>query len=155
MQYSFATADNIFEVKQLLAASDLLHEDLDPRQLNHFRLAWDGSKLVGVVGLEIKGDCALLRSLAVDAAYRNRNIATNLIGDAENYAKSLKLSRLYLLTMTAENFFSSCGYQKTDRNSAPVAILATTEFKSLCPATAVCMVKNLDEGIDAKPNPER
>jgi amino-acid N-acetyltransferase len=148
MHYAFATADNESEVKLLLAASDLLHEDLDPRQLNHFRTAWDGSRLVGVVGLEIKGDCALLRSLAVDAAYRNRKIATGLIGDIEKYAKSMNLSRLYLLTMTAENFFSRCGYQKTDRNSAPATILETTEFKSLCPATAVCMVKHLHDGTD-------
>ena len=106
MKYSFATADNEPEIKQLLAAGELHHEDLEPHQLKHFMLAWEGSKLVGVVGLEIKADCGLLRSLAVDAVYRNRKIASRLVSDIENYAKSLQLKTLFLLTMTAEEFFN-------------------------------------------------
>ena len=137
MKYSFATADNEPEIKQLLAAGELHHEDLEPHQLKHFMLAWEGSKLVGVVGLEIKADCGLLRSLAVDAVYRNRKIASRLVSDIENYAKSLQLKTLFLLTMTAEEFFSRRGFQKTARNSAPAGIQETTEFKNLCPVSAV------------------
>ncbi|UCD81284.1 MAG: GNAT family N-acetyltransferase [Desulfobacterales bacterium] len=143
MKYALATADNGPQIKQLLAAGELHHEDLDPHQLKHFMLAWEGSKPVGVVGLEIKQDCALLRSLAVDAAFRNRKIATRLVSEIEDYAKSLKVSTLFLLTMTAENFFAGCGYLKTDRESAPAGIQQTTEFQNLCPASAVCMVKHL------------
>lgn len=148
MKYAFATADNETEIKQLLAASDLHHEDLDPRQLKHFMLAWEGCKLVGVVGLEIKADCALLRSLAVDTAFRSRKIATRLVTNIEDYAKSLQVSTIYLLTMTAEDFFNKRGFQKADRNSAPALIQETTEFKNLCPASAVCMVKHLDANIE-------
>jgi amino-acid N-acetyltransferase len=143
MKYSFATADNEPEIKQLLAAGELHHEDLEPHQLKHFMLAWEGSKLVGVIGLEIKADCGLLRSLAVDAAYRNRKIASRLVSDIENYAKSLQLKTLFLLTMTAEEFFRRRGFQKTARNSAPAGIQETSEFKNLCPVSAVCMVKYL------------
>jgi amino-acid N-acetyltransferase len=143
MNYSFGTAGNEKQIKQLLAASDLHHEDLEPYQLKHFRLAWEGSKLVGVIGLEIKADCGLLRSLAVDAVYRNRKIASRLVNDIENYAKFLQLKTLFLLTMTAEEFFSRRGFQKTSRNSAPAGIQETTEFKNLCPVSAVCMVKDL------------
>jgi amino-acid N-acetyltransferase len=148
MKISFAAAANEPEIKQLLAASELHHDDLDPSQLKNFMLAWEGSKLVGVVGIEIKADCALLRSLAVDAVYRNRKIASGLVNDMENYAKSLQLRRLYLLTMTAEEFFSGRGFRKIDRNSAPAGIQQTTEFKKLCPASAICMVKHLTDGID-------
>jgi amino-acid N-acetyltransferase len=150
MKISFATAGNEPEIKQLLAASELHHDDLDSSQLKNFILAWEGSKLVGVVGLEIKADCALLRSLAVDAVYRNRKIATGLVKGMENYAKSLQLSRLYLLTMTAEEFFSRRGFRKTDRNSAPAGIQQTTEFKNLCPASAICMVKHLPDGLEER-----
>jgi amino-acid N-acetyltransferase len=143
MNYSFATADNEPEIKLLLAASELHHEDLEPHQLKHFMLAWEGSKLVGVIGLEIKADCGLLRSLAVDAVYRNRKIASRLVRSIEDYAKSLQLKTLFLLTMTAEEFFSRRGFQKTARNSAPAGIQETTEFKNLCPVSAVCMVKYL------------
>ena len=150
MKYSLATLDSETEIKQLLAANELHYSDLDPHQLKHFLLAREGSKLAGVVGIEIKADCGLLRSLAVDAVYRNRKIATRLVREMENYAKSLQLTTLYLLTMTAEEFFSRRGFQKIDRNSAPAGIQQTTEFKNLCPASAVCMVKHLTDGIDER-----
>ena len=63
----------------------------------------------------------------------------------EEYAKSLKVSTLYLLTITAEAFFQKQGYRQTARNSAPLEIQLTTEFQSLCPASAVCMAKLLDD----------
>ena len=143
MEYLFAKADDESAIKQLLAGSDLHHEDITTAQLKHFLLGWDGSRLVAVVGLEIKNHSALLRSLAVDANYRNRKTAARLVGDIEDYAESLKVDTLYLLTMTAEAFFKKCGYQRTARDSAPAGIQKTTEFQTLCPASAACMVKHL------------
>lgn len=143
MQYSFAGAQNESEIKQLLAGCDLINADITTDLIKHFLLGWDGPRLVAVVGLEIKNQGALLRSLAVDAGYRNRSIATGLVEKIEDYAKSLNVDTLYLLTMTAETFFKKCGYRLTARDSAPAGIQETTEFKNLCPASAACMVKHL------------
>ena len=143
MEYSFASADNGSAIKQLLAGCDLPHEDITTALFKHFLLGWDGPGLVTVVGLEIKNQDALLRSLAVDAEYRNRGIATSLVSQIEDCARSLNVGTLYLLTMTAEAFFKKCGYRPTERDCAPAGIQGTTEFKSLCPASAVCMVKHL------------
>ena len=143
MKYSFAIEDNGPEIRRLLADSDLHHEDITTAQLKHFVLGWDGSKLVAVMGLEIKNDSALLRSLAVDADYRNRGIATRLVGKIEDYAKSMGVNTLYLLTLTAEAFFEKCGYRQIARDSALAGIQETTEFRNLCPASAVCMVGHL------------
>jgi amino-acid N-acetyltransferase len=145
MRYLFAGADNESEIKRLLAGCDLLHADITPAMLEHFLLGWDGARLVAVVGLEIKDHSALLRSLAVDAAYRNRNIATALVGKMEDHARSLKVDRLYLLTLTAEAFFKKCGYRTAERDSAPAGIQGTAEFNNLCPASAVCLVKDLNK----------
>ena len=143
MNYSFATEDNRPEIKQLLTDSDLHHEDISTAHLKHFLLGWDGPKLVAVIGLEIKNHSALLRSLAVDAGYRNRGIAPRLVGEIEDYAKSMEVETLYLLTMTAEAFFKKCDYRRIARDSAPAGIQKTTEFRNLCPASAVCMVRHL------------
>jgi len=143
MEYSFAGADNESGIKQLLADCDLLHEDITPALVEHFLLGWDGARLTAVVGLEIKNHVALLRSLAVDPEYRNRRIATTLVDKIEDYARSLKVDTLYLMTMTAEAFFKKYAYRLTARNSAPAAMQGTAEFKNLCPASAVCMVKHL------------
>ena len=143
MNYSFATEENEPEIKQLLTDSDLHHEDIAAAQLKHFILGWDGPKLVALIGLEIKNHSALLRSLAVDADYRNRGIATRLVGKIEDYAKLMEVDSLYLLTMTADAFFEKCGFRRIARDSAPAGIQETTEFQTLCPASAVCMVRHL------------
>ena len=143
MKYSFATEDNDPEIKRLLTDVDLHHEDIITSQLKHFVLGWDGPKLVAVIGLEIRNHSALLRSLAVDEDYRNRGIATRLVGEIEAYAKSMEVDTLYLLTLTADIFFEKRGYQRIARDSAPAGIQETTEFRNLCPANAVCMVRHL------------
>lgn len=145
MKFSVASAQDGEQIKQLLAASDLPYEDIGSSELKHFLLVKDENAvtLAGVVGLELKDDVALLRSLAVERAYRGQGLAVQLVHNIEAYARSQKVSTLYLLTLTAEAFFTKRKYQITDRQSAPAALQETTEFKGLCPETAVCMKKHL------------
>ena len=145
MKFSFASAEDEEQIKQLLAASDLPHQDISSSELQHFLIVKDENALTlaGVVGLEQKDDVALLRSLAVDSAYRRQGLATQLVHKIEEYARSQKVATLYLLTLTAEAFFAKRGFQITDRQSAPAVLQDTTEFKGLCPETAVCMKKHL------------
>ena len=130
-------------IRQLLTLCGLPHEDITPEHLRHFWVIKERGEILGVVGLEVFGRMALLRSLAVDPRFRNRGFASELTKKAEENAPSLKVEVLYLLTMTAESYFRKRGYQKTERNSAPPEIQGTTEFQSLCPASSVCMVKML------------
>ena len=145
MKYSFASTEDEKQIKQVLEASDLHHQDISPSALQDFLIVKDdnASTIVGVVGLEQKGNVGLLRSLAVAKAYRRQGLAIQLVTKIEEYARSKKVATLYLLTLTAEDFFSKRGYQKADRKSAPPVLQETTEFKSLCPETAVCMKKHL------------
>ncbi len=70
-------------------------------------------------------------------------VASHLAERAEECAASLKIEALYLLTITAEGFFAKRGYHRVERDSAPSSVRETAEFKNLCPASAVCMVKYL------------
>ncbi|UCF92770.1 MAG: GNAT family N-acetyltransferase [Desulfobacterales bacterium] len=143
MKITFATAHDEPEVKQMLAANGLHFQDITANHLKHFLRVRDASRLVGLVGLEVKGPCALLRSLAVDSQYRGRGLGSRLVQRAEEHAQSLQVDTVYLLTLTAEDFFARRGYVKTDRQAAPAVLQETAEFENLCPATAVCMVKQL------------
>lgn len=144
MKYSFATAEDERQIKRILSTSGLEHRDISTSQLQHFLKVEDtNASTIGVVGVELKGNAGLLRSLAVAEAYRRKGLATQLVNKIEAYARSKKVDTLYLLTLTADFFFSARGYLKTDRKSAPPEIQETTEFKSLCPQTAVCMKKYL------------
>lgn len=145
MKISFASAEDEKKIKAVLTASGLQHQDISPSHLQHFLVLKDGpnSTLTGVVGLELKNNNALLRSLAVIEPERSKGLATQLVREIEKYAKSQQVDTLYLLTLTAERFFAKQGYRKTDRKSAPPDIQETAEFNSLCPETAVCMKKQL------------
>ena len=145
MKYSFASAEDEEKIKHILAAGDLPYQDISSSLLQHFLIVKDdnASIIAGVVGLEQIDDVGLLRSLAVAKAYRRKGLATQLVNKIEEYARSKKVATLYLLTLTAEFFFTKQGYQKADRESAPPVLQKTTEFKSLCPETAVCMKKHL------------
>jgi amino-acid N-acetyltransferase len=143
MEIGFAAATDKGQIKDLLSENDLIYEDITSSHLKHFLILREDTLLLGVVGLEVLDRFALLRSLAVKSNYRNKEIGSKLLKAAEDYAQSFNVETLYLLTTTADEFFAKHGYEKADRNSAPASVHKTTEFCSLCPSTAVCMIKNL------------
>ena len=101
--------------------------------------------LVGVIALERFGAEALLRSLAVAPEYRKRGIGHQLVARLEKDARTVGVTRLFLLTETAEHFFLKLGYSPLDRHFVSEALRQTAEFRSLCPVSAVCMSKMLLE----------
>ncbi|HSQ33197.1 MAG TPA: arsenic resistance N-acetyltransferase ArsN2, partial [Gemmatimonadaceae bacterium] len=98
-----------------------------------------GGVLVGVAGLEVCCNNALLRSVAVDPAWRShgigRALVTRLIADAE----SRGIHALYLLTTSAERYFPGFGFREITRDEVPEDVRATAEFRSACPASATVM----------------
>jgi amino-acid N-acetyltransferase len=130
-------------VKSLLTESQLPTADLSPEKLEHFFGCGTADMLKGVVGLEIYGTVALLRSLAVAPAYRGSGCGKALVAEAERYAQSKRVTELYLLTMTAERFFERLGYTRSVRENAPEAIRQAKEFSDLCPSSSVFMAKVL------------
>ncbi len=126
----------------LLEACGLPHQDIGPH-LPHFTVARDGGRLVGVIGLEVHGQEALLRSLAVAPDRRGRGIARRLYATVIGQAQRLGLDRLYLLTTTADAFFEMLGFSSVPRESVPQAIREAREFGGLGPGSAVCMLRTV------------
>lgn len=96
-------------------------------------------KLVAVAGLEVCGDNALLRSVAVRPDWRRLGVGCDLVKRIVCHAEERGVRALYLLTMTAEHYFPRFGFEPIDRATVPADISQTLEFKSACPATAVAM----------------
>jgi amino-acid N-acetyltransferase len=147
MKIEFAGPQDEAAIKGLLAEYQLPSEDIRPDQLKHFLVLKDQDRLIGVIGLELYENTALLRSLAIREAYRKQGLAGELVERAEQHARASGVETLYLLTDTAERFLVNRGYQKTERSAAPAIIQQTTEFSSLCPLSSVCMTKNLSEQL--------
>lgn len=135
------------QAQQLLTACNLPSDDLQDavNNLQLFGCAIDGH-LIGLVGLEMHGADALLRSLAVADAARGQGLGDQLLAYAERQATTHGVQAVYLLTTTAEVFFAQRGYRLSDRAAAPLAIAATRQFCGLCPASAAFMRKRLSAG---------
>ena len=127
----------------LLAACSLPNSDISEKKLQHFFGCGQEGDPGGVVGVELYGDVALLRSLAVDRDVRGKGCGKRLVQEAERYAAQSGVKTLYLLTTTAETFFEALGYAKVGRELVPDPIRGTTEFSSLCSSTAAVMAKEL------------
>ena len=130
-------------VIRMLTAAKLPTEDVTPAHCEHFYFAGPASDPTGLVGLELFGDVALLRSLVVAAGNRGAGEGGALLKHAEDQARARGVRALYLLTMTAEAFFAKHDYQRTSRESAPDAIRATREFAGICPASSAFMTRQL------------
>lgn len=128
---------------RLLQDARLPTEDLTEAHVEHFFFAGPAAHPTGLVGLEIFGDVALLRSLVVSEARRGRGDGQRLLEHAERQARFRGVRHVYLLTTTAEPFFAKRGYVRTPRDAAPAAIRATREFAGICPASSAFMAKPL------------
>ena len=130
-------------VAALLTASALpldgVHE-----ALSSFVVAEDAGAIVGVAGIEAcgtTGEHALLRSVAVAPAWRNRSLGRALVTRVIAEAEARGAKALYLLTTTADAYFPSFGFTKTSRDQVPEDVRETAEFMGACPATATVMTR--------------
>jgi len=112
----------------------------DPTQ---FVVAHVGDQLVATAALEACGEHALLRSVAVNEAWRTRGLGRALVEQVVAQATARGIDGLYLLTMTAEAYFPRFGFARVERTEVPHAVARTVEFTSACPASAVTMHKSL------------
>lgn len=131
-------------IRALLVDSGLPVEDLDASAIN-FIVAVEDDRLLGVVGIEAFQGAGLLRSLAVQGAMRGTGTGVALVQAAESHARSLGVKYLVLLTQTAAPFFLKHGYDAIERHDAPSSVQGSAEFRSICPASATCMIKHLRE----------
>ena len=129
----------------LLKRAGLPISDVTDALVEGFFFAGEPDAPFGIVGLEISPPHALLRSLVVEAEARSGGTGSRLLAHAEDHAGACGVRTIYLLTTTAEVFFAARGYAVCDRSEAPAFIRSSTEFASLCPASAAFMSKHLEE----------
>jgi amino-acid N-acetyltransferase len=135
-----ATSGDLPAVERLLVASKLPLDGV-PEALKDFVVAESDGELVGVAGLEICCDDALLRSVAVRPEWRSKGVGRALVTRAIANAESRGLHALYLLTTTAETYFPSFGFKAITRAEVPEVVRATKEFTTACPDTAAVMMR--------------
>jgi amino-acid N-acetyltransferase len=102
-----------------------------------------GEQIVGSAALEVYGDGALLRSVAVAPGLQRSGLGRTLTDAAIDLARQRSLPALFLLTTTADGYFPRFGFERIERSQVPATVQESVEFKSACPASATVMRKLL------------
>jgi amino-acid N-acetyltransferase len=136
-----ARADELDAVLALLGAAELPTAGVSDFFPGGYAVARSGSGVVAVAGLEIHGDVGLLRSVAVVPAQRGCGVARRLVENRLRAAREQNLRAVYLLTTTASDYFRALGFEDGARSEAPEPLRQSSEFRTVCPASAACLVK--------------
>ena len=138
-----ATPEDLPAVLALLGRASLPTAGVDAAALTDFVVAEGGGALLGVVGLEVYRDSALLRSAAVEESWRGSGVGRALIDRALALTTERGIQDVFLLTTTAEHYFPRFGFACVGRESVPAAVQASAEFQGACPSSAVVMRKRV------------
>jgi amino-acid N-acetyltransferase len=136
-----ARRSDLVGIHCLLNQHSLPSADVTEDSLDQFFVYRDEIGVAGIVALERYEDVALLRSLVVADRCGGCGLGRRLVAAAEELAQELHVPHIYLLTTTAESYFESLGFRTISRENAPPLIKQCSQFKTLCPSTAVLMVK--------------
>ncbi len=137
-----ARARDLPGVRALLERLDLPLAGVDDR-VQTMLVVRDESQIVGTAALELYGDGALLRSVAVDSRRQGQGLGHELTEAALQLALTHGVEHVFLLTTTAEAFFQRLGFETIARDAVPASVQTSIEFQSACPASAIVMRRRL------------
>jgi arsenate reductase (thioredoxin) len=135
-----ATEQDVPAMASILVDADLPTEGLRDH-LATALVARDGASVVATAAVELYGDAALLRSVAVARAARGHGLGGHIVQAALDRAHRRGAGSVYLLTTTAADFFARLGFRSVSRSAVPPAVRASAEFTRLCPESATVMTR--------------
>src|SRR5882672_4053862 len=98
-----ATSRDLPAVEALLAAAGLPLDGVSGA-FDTGVVARDGGRILGCAAIELYGDAALVRSVAVDPIERGHGLGSALVAAVEQLARLAGAHEAYLLTETAEGW---------------------------------------------------
>ena len=131
-------------IVDLLRTTDLPPNGIEPHLENFLVIRQPNEVagpefLIGSVGLEIYGESALLRSLAVHPDFQGTGLGTRLVNSIIELAKEKGITRLFLLTDTAEKYFVKKGFVVVTRDRVPEDMKQSIEFTTICTSSPSMM----------------
>jgi len=124
-------------VLALLAEAQLPTEGVADH-LHSFFVDDDDGRIVASAGLELHGEVALLRSLAVASDSRGTGLGAALLRRALSDAQG-RAGDVYALTTTAERYLSRFGFEPVPRDAVPRRLFESRELQDACPDSATVL----------------
>ena len=122
LQILLASLDEKSAIEELLSLNHLSTQNILERNTIYFVAKMNNSEIVGVVGLEMDGKYALLRSASVHPKEKNRGIGRLLITELINYSKSIGINVIYLFSTGAGGYWKKFGFQKVETSEVEKAL---------------------------------
>jgi UDP-N-acetylmuramate: L-alanyl-gamma-D-glutamyl-meso-diaminopimelate ligase len=123
-----AHREDMAAARRVLASVNLEEPARDDQPGSFFVLRNEDG-VVGCVALEVLGDDAILRALAVDPKFRGAGYGWMLADTAVNQARWRGVRRIYLLTEAASDFFAAkFGFRVVDRSTLSKQVAASEVF---------------------------
>jgi len=130
-------------IRELLAKAGLPNEPARDAQFGSFVVLRNERGVVGTVALEVHGDDAILRALAVDPEARGAGYGWMLADMVVAQARWRGVRRIYLLTESASDFFAAkFGFRVVDRSTLSKAVAISETFAR--PATGGQVAMRVD-----------
>ncbi|HEX5062117.1 MAG TPA: UDP-N-acetylmuramate--L-alanine ligase [Kofleriaceae bacterium] len=127
-------------VRALLGRVGLAEEPARDEQFPSFYVLTNEQGMVGSVALDVMGDDAVLRALAVDEECRGAGYGWMLADMAVSQARWRGVRRIYLLTESASDFFAAkFGFRVVDRSTLSKQVAASETFTAPKGAGLVAM----------------
>ena len=138
-----AGPNDVASVEALLKSVKLPTDGVSAN-LSDFLVARADGRVIGCVGLEVYGDTAILRSLAVDPARQRGALGTLLAEEILDRARSKRVTRVVLLTETAEGFFArKLGFEVVARDTVADSARQSWQFTGAVCQSATCMSRDI------------
>ncbi len=127
-------------VRAVLAAVELTEESARDDEFGSFYVLRNERGTAGSVALEVLGDDAILRALAVDPEFRGAGYGWMLADMAVSQARWRGVRRIYLVTERASDFFAAkFGFRVVDRSTLSKQVSSHDTFTRRSSAQLVAM----------------
>ncbi|MBK9036056.1 MAG: GNAT family N-acetyltransferase [Myxococcales bacterium] len=127
-------------IRAVLTSVGLTLDDAADTDLAHFFVLRNEHGVAGTVALEVLGEDAILRDLAVSPQTRGQGLGWILADVVVQWARYRGVRRIYLLTETASDFFAAkLGFRVVDRSTVSPDVAATTTFQRSTDSKFVAM----------------
>ncbi len=143
LRIGWATAEDLPFVLSLLEECGLPVEGVR-EHFGRFLVARAGERRIGCVGMEVYGEDVLLRSLAVVRRDRSAGVGAALLARAVEEARSAGGRTAWgLTTFGKKGLFDRFGFRVVPRPGAPPRLARSSQFRGLCPDSAVLIALSL------------
>jgi amino-acid N-acetyltransferase len=140
-----ATGGDLDGIKRLLIGSLLPSRDVGGAH-QRFVVARENGRLIGCAGLQVAGEAGLVRSMTVHWTRRNAGLGSRLHERLLFEAVLAGVRTLFVVTTTAEDFFTGHGFRKVLADAVPDELQASEEFTVFVPGGSTVMSRSVSQG---------